>query len=195
MKKNLLKFLSLSLLIPNISTPLFSKTLTYNGNMVEIQSKEGKALFESFQEKGKKFQEELRQLGENLKKSNELLQKQAQNAALFSEEKLRKQQSKLNKELRDAERFHQTQKEELEIEYKEKSVELKNKIDTYAEQVGKEKKVERVWDVSQVAGLKILKEDSDITKEVLRVADANFETLFPKTADAKVDLKKDIKSA
>lgn len=182
------------MVLPTTPLTLLSKTLTYNGAIVEVQSKEGKALFETFQEKGKKFQEELRQLGENLKKSNELLQKQAQNSALFSPEKLRKQQSKLNKELRDAERFHQTQKEELEIEYKEKIAELRTKIDTYAEQIANEKKVARVWDISQAAGLKILKEDSDITKEVLKVADLSFETTLPKI-ETKNETTKEIKSA
>lgn len=183
MKKNKVILFSL---LSAYSTPFFAKYLTYNNDKVAQECKKGKVLWDELLQKRKSVEDKLKELSTELQKDNELLQKQTKNPALFSEKKIREQKSKLEKEFRNAQRFQKTEQEELEIEYEEKYSGLKSEISTYASQVWKSKKGELLFDVSpnkrKEIGLEAFDESSDITDDVLKLADSSFESTQKKTA-------------
>ncbi len=173
MKKMTFGMVALSMASLNVAYGTVPKTgiLTYNKTQLVRESKEGKAFLEAFEKKKKFIEEETRKKEQDLRAMSERVQKQA---AMLTEDALRKKGREMGREVREAERNHKACMQELEIEFRDDLAEVEVKLKPYAIQVFKGKDAAMLFDNGHPE-VEAFDPSTDITAEAIKLADAAFE--------------------
>jgi len=154
--------------------------LTYNKTQLVKESKEGKFFLEDFEKKKKSVEEEMRKRELDLRTMGERIQKQA---AMLSEDALRKKQREIGREVRDAERTQKARMQELEIEFREDLAELEVKLKPFAIEVFKGKDAAMLFDNAHPE-VEAFDPSTDITQDAIKLADASYDKKNSSTKSA-----------
>ena len=173
MKKMTLGIVALSMATLNVTYATAPKTgiLTYNKTQLVKESKEGKAFLETFEKKKKSIEEEARKKEQDLRAMSERVQKQA---AMLTEDALRKKGREMGREVREAERNHKACMQELEIEFRDDQAEVEVKLKPFAVQVFKNKDAAMLFDNGNPEVV-AFDPSTDITTDAIKLADAAYE--------------------